>query len=211
MNNLQKLREDPMAYVYRTLHNLGQQLLCAASTSAARIDAALRGVHIGAGLHCWGRPSFRREAGAAIRIGRQCAIRTAPSSNNVGLFTGTHLSANTRGAVLEIGDNVGLSAVTIAAFDRIEIGDNCLIGGNALITDSDWHPLLADERHADLPGHTAPVHIGRDVFIGTRAVILKGATIGDRSVIGAGSVVSGTIPPDVVAAGNPCRIVRSLK
>jgi acetyltransferase-like isoleucine patch superfamily enzyme len=211
MNNLQKLREDPMAYVYRTLHNLWQQLLCAASTSATRIDATLRGVHIGTGLKCWGRPTFHREAGATIRIGRQGAIRTSHSSNNVGLYTETRISANTRGAVIEIGNNVGLSAVTIAAFDHIEIGDNCLIGGNVLITDSDWHPIVDVERLAGLPGRTAPIHIGRDVFIGARAIILKGTTIGDRSVIGAGSVVSGVIPPDVVVAGNPCRIVRNLK
>ncbi len=210
MNNLQKLRQDPIAYVYRTLHKGRMSLLCFATTLVARCDAALRGVRLGAGFQCWGLPTFRREPGAAIHVGRRCAIRTARGSNNIGLYTRTRISANTRGAVVEIGNNVGLSAVTIAAFERIDIGDDCLIGGNVLITDSDWHPVDPAARLRDEKPHTAPVRIGRNVFIGTRAVILKGTTIGDGAVIGAGSVVSGTIPPRTVAVGNPCRVVRSF-
>lgn len=210
MNNLQKLREDPMAYLYRTLHEWKMRLLSAVTTLTARCDAALRGVKIGNGFRCWGRTHFYREAGASIRIGRSCSIRTAASSNNIGLYSRTTLTANTRGAELIIGDHVGMSAVTIAAFDSIRIGDHCLLGGNVLITDSDWHAVTPADRLANLPGRTAPVTIGNNVFIGTRAVILKGTVIGDNTVIGAGSVVSGTIPAGVIAAGNPCRVICTL-
>lgn len=55
------------------------------------------------------------------------------------------------------------------------------------------------------------VVIGRNVFVGTGSIILKGTVIGDNTVIGAGSVVSGTIPADVIAGGNPCRVIKSLK
>jgi hypothetical protein len=210
MTTLEKLRQDPGAYLFRTLHQAREGVCCAVSTVVTRCAAAMRGVQVAGGLRCWGIPTFRREAGATIRVGRNCALRTAPHANNIGLYTPTRITANTRGAVVAIGEGVGMSAVTIAAFDRVEIGDHCLIGGNCLITDSDWHPLGAAERRADLPGRTAPVHIGRDVFIGARTVVLKGSRIGDGTVIGAGSVVSGDIPAGVIAAGNPCRVVRRL-
>lgn len=61
------------------------------------------------------------------------------------------------------------------------------------------------------PPASAPVIIGDDVFIGARAIILKGVTIGDGAVIGAGSVVTKSIPPRVIAAGNPARIIKEIK
>jgi acetyltransferase-like isoleucine patch superfamily enzyme len=210
MTKLQKLREDPRAYIYRVLHEIRLSVSCKVSTIMVLIDAMLRGVTVEGGFHCWGRISLSREAGASIRIGANCTIRTALKSNNIGLYNRTVLSANTRGAELVIGNHVGMSAVTIAAFESIHIGDNCLIGGNVLITDSDWHAIQPEDRLANALGRTFPISIGQNVFIGTRAVILKGSNIGDNSVIGAGSVVSGTIPPNVIAAGNPCRVIRTL-
>ena len=104
-----------------------------------------------------------------------------------------------------------ISAATISAFRRIVIGDHTLIGGNVLITDSDWHPLdPAMRRIPFAEGRCADVVIGSNVFIGTRSIILKGVTIGDNSVIGAGSVVTRDIPANVIAAGNPCVVVKHL-
>lgn len=77
------------------------------------------------------------------------------------------------------------------------------------MTDSDWHCLIPEQRFTGKV-KTAAVNIGNNVFIGANALILKGSVIGDNSVIGAGSVVSGTIPSDVIAAGNPCKIIRHL-
>ncbi len=91
----------------------------------------------------------------------------------------------------------------------VTIGDHTLIGPAVQIYTA-THPLNADERRGGLEGG-APVTIGRDVWIGGGAILCPGVTIGDRSVIGAGSVVTRSIPSDVVAAGNPCRVIRSLK
>jgi acetyltransferase-like isoleucine patch superfamily enzyme len=80
-----------------------------------------------------------------------------------------------------------------------------------LITDNDAHPLHVDERH--IPGATllAPVFIEAGVFVGARSIILKGVTLGEGCVVGAGSVVSKNVPPYTIVAGNPAQIIRKLK
>jgi maltose O-acetyltransferase len=90
----------------------------------------------------------------------------------------------------------------------VKIGNRTLIGPNVQIYTA-THPMDYRERAAGLE-FAKPVTIGEDVWIGGSAVICPGVTIGDRSVIGAGSVVTKDVPPDVFAAGNPCKVIRSL-
>ena len=95
----------------------------------------------------------------------------------------------------------------ISASDSIEIGDNCMFASGAYITDSDWHGIYDRiERNAE----PAPIRIGNNVWIGDRATVLKGVTIGDNSIVGAGAVVARDVPANVVVAGNPARIVKEL-
>jgi len=90
----------------------------------------------------------------------------------------------------------------------ISIGDNVLIGpGSRLVTAR--HSLKAEERR-DWSVSCSPIRIEEDVWLGAGVVVLPGVTIGARSVIGAGSVVTKDIPADVIAAGNPARVVRPL-
>lgn len=118
-------------------------------------------------------------------------------------------------AIIEIGDNVGISSSSIWAFERITIGNNVNIGADCIIMDSDAHSLnYEDRREGKLDKQnrkTRPIIIEDDVLIGTRSIILKGVTIGARSIIGAGSVVTCSIPSDEIWAGNPARFVKKLK
>ena len=91
---------------------------------------------------------------------------------------------------------------------EIFIGDDTMIGPNVTIATA-GHPVLPELRQEGLQ-YNLPVHIGKNVWIGAAAVILPGVTIGDNTVIGAGSVVTKDIPADVVAVGNPCRILREI-
>ena len=89
-----------------------------------------------------------------------------------------------------------------------------MIGGGTRSIDTDFHPIEWNKRR--IPeyrsnGKTSLVNIGNDVFIGTNCIILKGVTIGDRSIIAAGSAVIKNIPPDVIAGGNPCKVIKYLK
>ena len=80
-----------------------------------------------------------------------------------------------------------------------------------LITDTDAHPLDYLARRTSNDGtKAAPIVIEDDVWVGAHSIILKGVTIGARSIIGAGSVVTKSIPTDCVAAGNPCRVIKKL-
>ncbi len=90
----------------------------------------------------------------------------------------------------------------------VTIGDNVLFGPAVQIYTA-THPISAVERRKWLES-AKPITIGSDVWVGGGAIICPGVTIGDRSIIGAGSVVTKDIPADVVAAGNPCRVIRSL-
>lgn len=91
---------------------------------------------------------------------------------------------------------------------RVKIGSRSLFGPNVQIYTA-THPINHKER-ASMLESAKPIEIGEDVWIGGSAVICPGVSIGDRSVIGAGSVVTKNIPSDVFAAGNPCKIIKSL-
>ena len=113
------------------------------------------------------------------------------------------------GCYIEIGENFYSNYnLTILDCAKVKIGDNVLFGPNVSIYTA-GHPLERDVRRSGLE-YAYPITIGNDVWIGGNVVILPGVTIGDGAVIGAGSVVTKDIPPDVVAAGNPCRIIREI-
>jgi acetyltransferase-like isoleucine patch superfamily enzyme len=115
------------------------------------------------------------------------------------------------GASLCIGGDVGISGSSICAAKSIVIGDRVRLGSEVMIADTDVHGLSAESRGVVSRDQESsqPVEIGSDVFVGA-ATIPKGARIGPKSVIGAGSVVTGLIPGGVVAAGNPCRVIRKI-
>lgn len=96
--------------------------------------------------------------------------------------------------------------VRISSGSRITIGDNCMMASGVYITDADWHGVYDRAGF----GRTLPVGIADNVWIGDRAMICKGVTIGENSIIGAGSVVTNAVPANVIAAGNPARVIRDL-
>jgi acetyltransferase-like isoleucine patch superfamily enzyme len=110
-----------------------------------------------------------------------------------------------RGARIEIGTGTFLNRNTeVVAAQLVSIGRDCMIGRDVIIMDSDQHPL---------PGESfasAPVRIEDRVWIGARAIVLKGVTIGHDSVIGAGAIVTRDVPPCTVAAGQPARVIRQI-
>lgn len=210
-NKLRKLLGDFRGYLFQQTSRFVTRIYCRYCSCHALFWGWLKGVEFAGTPMCNGRLYLVRNPYSTIRIGKQFTANSSFKSNHIGMFSRSRITTNDKGAVVEIGDHVGISAVTISAFKRITIGSDTLIGGNVLITDSDWHSLDPSERFGDISNiKTAEVRIGRNVFIGTRSVILKGTVIGDNSVIGAGSVVSGTIPPNVIACGNPCVVIKRL-
>lgn len=98
--------------------------------------------------------------------------------------------------------------LTMVDDTHIYVGDYTMIGPNVTIA-SAGHPILPELREKGYQ-YNMPVHIGKNCWIGAGSVILPGITIGDNTVIGAGSVVTKDIPENVVAVGNPCRVLREI-
>jgi acetyltransferase-like isoleucine patch superfamily enzyme len=112
------------------------------------------------------------------------------------------------GGRLEIGDEVFFNfGCSVSAHTLVRIGSGCLIGQYSIIMDCDYHAPDGSAGH----GRTEPIVIGDRVWMGARVTVLKGVTIGAGAVIGAGSVVTSDIPPRVLAAGVPARVVKPIQ
>ncbi|MBK9048512.1 MAG: acyltransferase [Bacteroidetes bacterium] len=111
-----------------------------------------------------------------------------------------------RGAVVIIGENTFINGARIAAKKKISIGNNVHIAPEVIIMDSDFH----DATDLDASGKSAEVIIGNHVWISTRAMILKGVTIGDGAVVAAGAIVTKDVPPYTLVAGIPARHIKKL-
>jgi len=122
-----------------------------------------------------------------------------------------HVETTVPEARIEIGDRTEFNNNLMIKSEGagIRIGKDGLFGANIEIFDSNFHDLHPERRKAGTQS-MAPVEIGDNVFVGMSVKILKGVTIGSDSVIGAGSVVSSSIPAGVIAAGNPARVIREL-
>jgi len=144
----------------------------------------------------------RVSLGAAVSVGYPLASILGDGA--------VRLQARDAYSVVAVGDRTSFSNnVQVIAEKGVTIGRRCLIGDAVIIMDSDFHNLTPEGRH-ELPGASAPIIIEDNVFIGSRVIVLKGVTIGKGSVIGAGSVVVRSIPPGVIAGGNPAKVIRSL-
>ena len=177
-----------------------------------RILMALTGVKHGKNLRMRGNAFIFNRRGASLSLGDNVRINSSFLSNMVGLYQRTIVMTRRAGAKIEIGNNVGMSGVTLYARTGIFVGDNTLIGGNTKILDNDFHPLDEGARNRGEEDAVAckPVVIGKNCFIGCNALILKGTRLGDGCIVGAGAVVSGEFPAGSVIAGNPARVIRTV-
>jgi acetyltransferase-like isoleucine patch superfamily enzyme len=124
----------------------------------------------------------------------------------------SYLEARREESYIEIGDNcfINNSASIISDGKKIVIKHNCLIGSNFQIMDSDFHELNPNNRFGGKNIIKKDVMINENVFIGNNVTILKGVVIGKNSVIGNNSVVTKSIPQNVIAGGNPAKVIREL-
>jgi acetyltransferase-like isoleucine patch superfamily enzyme len=176
------------------LKDLFLNILAAAAARFYLRKAELGGKRI----RLWGKPAL--QISGRLFVGDRVRL--------VSTITALEIAVGAK-ALLEIGENTFINyGTSIAAQEMVKIGRNCLIGTYVNITDNNFHHLEPDRR-LEIPP-SAPVVVGDNVWLGTRAIVLPGVTIGDDSVIGAGSVVTRSIPSGVVAAGAPARVIRKL-
>lgn len=146
-----------------------------------------------------------------IVIGQKTKINSSKYKNVIGGDTRTSIIVH-KGATLNIGKEVKISNSAFQCANSITIGDYVMIGGSCKIWDTDFHSLDPEIRR-NTPNEgakTSPIVIKDNVFIGGFSIILKGVTIGENSIIAAGSVVSKDIPVNEVWGGNPAKFIRAL-
>ncbi len=171
------------------------------------VEPVLRSIfeEVGSGLRIERLPYVRGHG--RIRVGNHVHI-----SGKLSAGFGTQLSQI---PILCIGDHTFIGhGFSVRVASSVRIGAHCYLGPNIRIYDVDGHPQDYLERRANQPvGRSSilPVTIEDDVWIGVDTIILKGVTIGARSIVGAGSVVTKSIPPDSLAIGNPAKVIRSFK
>ena len=172
-------------------------------------------VEFGEGFYCESAQIFRKMVSkkpGAVAIGK-----------HVSCYAGCSFAIGENGCCT-IGDFTLLNGALIMAEEKIEIGAYCLVSWGVGMADSDFHPLEPAQRLIDAQAlapyfkdrpprpklKTAPVKIGDNVWIGMNAVILKGVTIGDNSIVAAGAVVTKRIPANTIVAGNPAAVVKTF-
>lgn len=171
----------------------------------------VNGARIGKKFRVYNKMYLLLHKGAMLNIGDNFTLTSGDFFNPLSrsILGGIYAASNSE---IRIGDNVGMSSVCIWSISRIDIGNNVKLGSDVILLDNDAHSLdylIRRNAKNDL-AKSSPIKIEDDVLIGTRSIILKGVTVGARSIIGAGSVVTKDIPADCIAAGNPCKVIKYI-
>jgi acetyltransferase-like isoleucine patch superfamily enzyme len=138
----------------------------------------------------------------SITLSKHCAIDD--------FVTLLSVDENGKPGLIAIGERTYINRHTmIDACNNIKIGDDCAIGPNCYITDHD-HTMVLGKKPLESPLNSKPTRIENEVWIGANVVILKGVVIGKRSIVGAGSVVTKSMPENSVVVGNPAKIIKVI-
>lgn len=153
---------------------------------------------MGPRVRVWGSPIILNEG--RMLIGNRVRLRSTAAAIEIGVGVG---------ALLEIGDNVLINyGCSVGVTKHIRIGNRANIGTHVTLIDNSFHEIDPAKRNEAPP--SAPVILEENVWLATRVIVLPGVTIGANSVVGAGSVVTHDIPPNVLAAGSPAKVIRSI-
>ena len=167
----------------------------------------MRGAQVAGDVGIFGSPQVRIARGAKLVLSEGDRLFSSRHMNPLAGSSPCILWLVTPHAEIELGCDAGGSGITLCAAKRIEIGEGTILGACAMVIDTDFHLPAPGWKWGDNASETArPVKIGRGCFIGARAIVLKGVTIGDGAVVGAGAVVSSDVPAGHLATGNPATI-----
>lgn len=200
-NHKEFLRKDPLGEIHFVLCKLRQMLIEKISTLIIKINSQMEGVKYGKHIKFRGIAIIERFQCSTIRIGDNCTFNSSSRFNFRGINHPCIIQTGKPGAKIVIGNHCGFSGVSIVADKEVVIEDHVTVGANAIIGDRDDHSDI----YASEP---RPVHIGKNVWIGMNATIMKGVTIGEYAIIGAGAVVTKDVPAYAIVAGVPAKIIK---
>ena len=200
--HLEYLKEDTSAEVLFLFFKFREKSVSYFSSLYMKVKASIIGAKIGNNCIFIGISTIYRFQKSKIIIGNNCTFNSSSFLNFRGLNHKCIIQTGETYALIKIGNNCGFSGTSIVCNNRIEIGNNVICGANTAIGDRDGH----SDRYHSLK--KTEIKIGDDVWLGMNVLILKGVTIGDNTIIGAGSIVTKDIPANCIAAGNPCKVIR---
>lgn len=175
------------------------------STTICYLSAWMWGVSLNKKVKFLGVAEFKKYPCSRIFISSGTTFRSNLRANFFGLNHACCISTHSKAAEIVIGENCGFSGTSISAYQSVKIGEHVLCGANTVVTDFDWHPVRSKTLMA-----SAPVVLEDNVWLGANCVVLKGVCIGENTIVGANSVVTRSLPANVLAAGNPAQVIRSL-
>jgi len=200
-------------YIYRFFKKIRRNLYLIYTRFIVWVKFKFNNVKVGRGMRSFGIPLVDVWIGSSFTIGDNFLMNNGKLFNAIGRQQSCCFIVQ-RNGVLKIGNNVGISDTAIVCYKSVTISDNVTIGGNVVIYDTDFHSLNKEHRQdwaVDMQNtKCAPVIIERDAFIGAHSTILKGVTIGEGAIVGAGSVVTKSIPKNEIWAGNPAKFIKSV-
>lgn len=171
-------------------------------------EARLRGAELRGPVLFLGRPILTLAPGSTMIFAGGNEVFSSPRCNALGNMQPCVLRTLAPGARLELGPGVGLSSTVFGAASSIVVGEGTIFGAGAMVIDTDFHRPAGEFGWEDSAAENArPITIGRGCFIGARALVMKGVVLEDRSVVGAGAVVTKRVPSGMMAVGNPARNV----
>lgn len=178
----------------------------------------LNNIKYGKNFRVFNHLYLKIHVGALVQIGNNCTIMSGAGLNPLSRNIKTCIYVGKK-ATLKLGNDVGISSSTLWVKESVSIGNSVAIGAIIMDTDAhnlDWKIRCSEETNeygesVDMvTAASAPIVIEDNVLVGARCIILKGVTIGARSIIGSGSIVTKDIPSDCIAAGNPCKVIKSI-
>lgn len=180
----------------------------------------LNNIKYGKNFRVFNHLYLKIHVGALVQIGNNCTIMSGAGLNPLSRNIKTCIYVGKK-ATLKLGNDVGISSSTLWVKESVSIGNSVAIGADCIIMDTDAHNLDWKIRCSEetneygesvdmVTAASAPIVIEDNVLVGARCIILKGVTIGARSIIGSGSIVTKDIPSDCIAAGNTCKVIKSI-
>ena len=180
----------------------------------------LNNIKYGKNFRVFNHLYLKIHVGALVQIGNNSTIMSGAGLNPLSRNIKTCIYVGKK-ATLKLGNDVGISSSTLWVKESVSIGNSVAIGADCIIMDTDAHNLDWKIRCSEetneygesvdmVTAASAPIVIEDNVLVGARCIILKGVTIGARSIIGSGSIVTKDIPSDCIAAGNPCKVIKSI-
>jgi len=200
-----------LSLIYKGFRKLKGIIINPLYTPIAKAVLKLNGVSFGTKLKVAGLLKVEVTRRGVMKIGNSLQVNSGQNFNLIGRQQKTIFWVE---GALHIGDHVGMSSTALICNHKITIGNYVKLGGGVCIYDTDFHNLDPEiRRNPELDkklAAKAPVIIEDNVFIGAHTTLLKGVTIGENSVIGACSLVSKSIPPNQIWAGNPAKFIKAI-